>query len=152
MMNANESQSDATAIMQVISDESSAFWRKDFEAWSQCWLHTPHIRMIGWWARGGITVIEGWDALSSRVKTTMTTNPEPNPTASNVRRDNINLHINENMAWVTFDQLGQDTGDLEMDMPGLSRETRILEKQNGQWKIVYVNWLLEGEVSDEETS
>lgn len=151
-MNANESQSDAIAIMQVISEESSAFWNKDFETWSQCWLHTPNIRMIGWWARGGVTVIEGWEALSSRVQATMAVNPESNPTATNVRRENINLHINENMAWVTFDQHGQDTGDLEMDMPGLSRETRILEKQNGRWKIVYVNWILEGGVSDEETS
>jgi hypothetical protein len=151
-MNPLEQQSDATAIMQVVADESSAFWNKDFEAWAQCWLHAAYIRMIGWWARGGITVIEGWEALSSRVKTTMAANPDPNPTAAHVRRENVNLRINGNMAWVTFDQYGQDTGDLEMDMPGLSRETRILEKQPDGWKIVYVNWLLEGEAVDEKAS
>ena len=32
-----------------------------------------------------------------------------------------------------------------MDMPGLSHETRILEKHDGQRKIVYVGWLLAGE-------
>jgi hypothetical protein len=62
----------------------------------------------------------------------------------------VNLRISGSMAWITFDQYGEDTGDLEMDMPGLSREARILEKQNGEWKIVYVNWLLEGEAVDEE--
>lgn len=49
------------------------------------------------------------------------------------------------MAWVTFDQYGKDTNDPTFDMPGLSRETRILEKINGKWKIVYVGWLLQGE-------
>ena len=32
-----------------------------------------------------------------------------------------------------------------LEMPGLSRETRILEKHAGEWKIVYVCWLLEGQ-------
>jgi hypothetical protein len=104
-MNPIEQQSDTTAILQVVADESAAFWNKDFEAWTRCWLHTAYVRMIGWWARGGITVIEGWDALSSRVKTTMVANPDPNPTATHVRRENVNLRISGNMAWVTFDKL-----------------------------------------------
>jgi ketosteroid isomerase-like protein len=145
-MNPNEQPDDTHAILQVITDESSAFWNKDFAAWAKCWRHTAAIRMMGWWAHGGITVIEGWEALSHRVKTTMADNPEPNPTAAQVRRENVNLHIKGDMAWVTFDQYGQDTGDLAMDMPGLSRETRVLEKEQGEWKIVYVNWLLEGDV------
>ena len=145
MMEHSEQQSDTNAIMQVIADESAAFWHKDFDAWAQCWLQATYIRMVGWWARGGITVIAGWEALSERVRTTMAANPEPNPTALQVRRENINLRIAGKMAWVTFDQYGQDTGDLQMDMPGLSRETRILEKHQDEWKIVYVGWLLEGE-------
>ena len=151
-MNLIEQQDDPAAIMQVIADESAAFWKKDFAAWAHCWRHTAYIRMIGWWARGGITVIEGWDALSSRVQATMAANPEPNPTAQRVRRENVNLRLEGNMAWVTFDQYGQDTGDLAMDMPGLSRETRILEKHQDAWKIVYISWLLEGEAGGENAS
>jgi hypothetical protein len=137
-------QSEAAAIMNVIEGESAAFWNKDYEAWAQCWVHAPYVRIMGWWARGGITVIEGWDALNERIKTTMAANPEPNPTAARVRREKLNLRTYQDVAWVTFDQYGLDTGDLAMDMPGLSRETRILEKHNGEWKIVYVGWLLEG--------
>ena len=143
-----QQQIDTNAIMQVIADESVAFWNKDFESWSHFWLHTPYIRMNGWWMRGGITIIEGWDALADRVSSTMAANPEPNPTAAHVRRDKINLRVEGNMAWVTFDQYGQDTGDLEMDMPGLSHETRFLEKHNDEWKIVYVGWLLVSESVD----
>jgi hypothetical protein len=151
-MNPTEQESDSIAIMQVIANESSAFWNKDFEAWAQCWLHTTYIRLTGWWSRGGITVVEGWETLSSRVKEMMVANPEPNLTATQVRRENVNLRISGDMAWVTFDQYGEETGDLAMDMPGLSRETRVLEKQAGEWKIVYVNWLLEGEMEDSKAS
>ena len=143
-MDTIDHQKETEAIMRVIADESIAFWDKDFDAWARCWVQTPYVRMTGWWARGGVTVIEGWDALSDRMKSNMTANPEPNPSAAQVRRVNLNFSISQEMAWVTFDQYSLDTGDLDMDMPGLSRETRVMEKQNGGWKIAYVNWLLEG--------
>ena len=54
------------------------------------------------------------------------------------------MQVRQDMAWVTFDQYGTDTGDARMDMPGLSREARVLEKHAGEWKIVYVCRLLAG--------
>jgi hypothetical protein len=131
-------------IMQVIANESSAFWKKDFEDYASYWVHEDFIRTMGWWEAGGVTVVEGWEERSKRTKSHMENSPEENPTATAVRRENINLRIYRDVAWLTFDQYGEDTGDPTMDMPGLSRETRILEKHKGQWKIVYVGWLLEG--------
>lgn len=131
-------------LLKLIDEESAAFWNKDFEKWANCWAHEDHIRTMGWWADGGVTVLRGWDERSKRMKEHMMSSPEPNPTATNVRREHMNLRIFENVAWMTFDQYGEDTGDALMDMPGLSRETRIFEKINGQWKIVYVGWLLQG--------
>jgi hypothetical protein len=136
--NAAETQ----AVMQVIEAETNAFWNKDFAALADCWLHSPHVRRFGWWARGGITVTEGWEALGSRIKANIEANPTPQPAAAAVRRENLNIRVSDHMAWVTFDQYGADTGEPDMDMPGLSHETRVLEKHDGQWKIVYVGWLL----------
>lgn len=73
----------------------------------------------------------------------MRANPEPNPTAARYRREKVNLRVSGNVAWLTFDQYGLDTGEPDMDMPGRSRETRLLERHGGEWKIVYVGWLLE---------
>jgi hypothetical protein len=136
--------SEAAIIIGVLDRESAAFWNKDYEAWAACWVHAPYVRTLGWWQRGGVTVIEGWDALRERMLANFRANPDPNPTAIQVRRENVNLRIAHDVAWVTFDQYGADTGEPDMDMPGVSRETRILEKHEGVWKIVYVNWLLEG--------
>jgi hypothetical protein len=143
-MSAGE-QAEAQAVMQVIQAETNAFWMKDYEAWAACWLHSPEIRMMGWWARGGIRVTEGWDALSSSMRQLMDNNPAPNPQSARVRRECVNIRTSSQMAWVTFEQYGADTGEPDMDMPGLSYETRILEKHDGQWKLVYVGWLLAGE-------
>jgi hypothetical protein len=128
----------------VIENESKAFWNKDFEEFSSYWAHEDYIRTLGWWEAGGVTVVEGWEERGRRTKSHMDDSPEANATATKVKRENINLRIFKDVAWMTFDQYGEDTGDATMDMPGLSRETRILEKHNGQWKIVYVGWLLEG--------
>lgn len=143
-MEQTDRTSEASTVIGVLDRESAAFWNKDYAAWAECWVHAPYIRTMGWWERGGVTVISGWEALSERMQTNFQAHPDPNPTATQVRRENINLRIAHDVAWVTFDQYGSDTGEPAMDMPGVSRETRILEKHDGAWKIVYVNWLLEG--------
>lgn len=132
------------AIMDVIQKESEAFWRKDFDAYASYWVHADHVRTMGWWEAGGVTVVEGWEARAKRTKEHMAQSPEANPTATQVRRENINLRIFKDVAWMTFDQYGEDTGDTLMDMPGRSRESRIFEKVDGEWKIAYLGWMLEG--------
>ncbi len=138
-------EKEKAAIMSVIEAESAAFWNKDYEKWASCWVQEPYIRTMGWWEGGGVTVVEGWEERQERSKENFRVSPEANPTATKVRRDNINMRVYKDVAWLTFDQYGIDTGDTLMDMPGRSRETRILEKQNDTWKIAYAGWLLEGE-------
>ena len=51
-----------------------------------------------------------------------------------IERDNIEIRINNNMAWATYTQKANANGKiLQTD-----RETRILERINGEWKLVYV--------------
>lgn len=137
-------EKEKAAIMAVLQGESEAFWKKDFEKYASYWVHGDHVRTAGWWEAGGVTVVEGWDERAKRTKAHMETSPDANPTATQVRRENINLRIFNDVAWMTFDQYGEDTGDTLMDMPGRSRETRIFEKVGGEWKIAYLGWLLEG--------
>ncbi len=143
-MNSSE-QTEASLVMQVVEAETTAFWMKDYAAWANCWLQTADIRMVGWWARGGIHITEGWESLSASIRQLMSDNPTPNPRAAQVRREKVHVRTSAHMAWVTFDQYGADTGEPDMDMPGLSHETRILEKHDGLWRLVYVGWLLVGD-------
>lgn len=149
-MEQQDQHPEAAAIMAVIAGEAAAFWNKDYAAWARHWVHRPYIRFMGWWPAGGVTVVEGWAALSAQMRAVMAANPTPNPTATTVRREQINIPVRQDMAWVTFDQYGSDTGDARMDMPGLSRETRVLEKHAGEWKIAYVCWLPAGEPAPQD--
>ena len=138
-MNARDDakKEDTAAIMKLVEAETAAFYNKDYEAYANCWVREPYVRRMGWWTRGGVTDRRGWEEISHRLKQQMQDNPNPNRTAVEVRRENINLHVGTDMAWLTFDQYAPEAGEPDMDMPGLSREMRVLEKHRGEWKIAY---------------
>jgi hypothetical protein len=127
------------AILKVIEQESAAFWDKDFAAYAGCWAQQDYVRTHGWWADGGITVVKGWEERARRTRSYMEEFPEVN--SQHVRRENISIRVYQDAAMVTFDQYGTDIGESLLDMPGLSHETRFLEKQDGQCKIVYLGRL-----------
>ena len=136
------------AILAVIEEQAAAFWAKDFERWAETWVHAPYVRRVGWSAAGGVANVEGWEAIGARVKKNMTDDPKPNPTPAKLVRENRNLRIYCDVAWVTFDQRGVATGEARFDMPGLSHETRIFERRDGKWKVAYLSYLLVGTPND----
>jgi hypothetical protein len=89
-----------------------------------------------------VVSVEGWDAIGAAMKKLMADNPAPNPTPAKLVRDHVNIRIHGDLAWLTFDQHAVDTGEARFDMPGLSHETRILERRDGAWKLVYVGYVL----------
>jgi hypothetical protein len=134
----------AAEVMAVLEAETRAFWEKDWDAFAACWAPEAWVRRAGWWQRGGITWRRGWDEIAAISRRQFHDNPDPNASAQAVRRENLLVRVGADMAWVTFDQYAPDAGEAEMDMPGLSHETRILEKRDGRWVIVYVGYLLVG--------
>lgn len=142
-MKTNDPQG-AAEVMAVLERETQAFWQKDFAAFADCWVDADYVRRAGWWARGGITWRRGWDEMAARTRAQFAENPEENASAAEVRRENLVVRVGADMAWVTFDQYAPDAGEPDMDMPGLSHETRILEKHEGKWKLAYMSYLLRG--------
>jgi hypothetical protein len=138
------SEDEKAAILEVIDRQATAFWAKDFQRWADTWVHAPYIRRLGWSEPGGVSSVEGWEAIGARMKKSMAENPKPNLTPARLVRERLNFRIYADVAWVTFEQHGVSTGEPRFDMPGLSHETRILEKHNGQWKVAYLGYLLAG--------
>ena len=135
-------EDERAAIMDVVEQQAAAFWAKDFVRWSDTWVHADFVRRVGWSPAGGVVSAEGWDAIGGAMKKTMADNPAPNPTPAKLVRDHINIRTYKDIAWVTFDQHGVDTGEARFDMPGVSHETRIMERHGGKWKLVYVGYVL----------
>jgi DNA-binding CsgD family transcriptional regulator/PAS domain-containing protein len=126
---------DRKAILQVIEEETAAYFRKDYEAWARCWIQAPYGRRWMWFGQGGVSVREGWEDHGPPMKAAMERHPEPNGSVREIRRENLSLRVGGEMAWVTFDQYAPDTDDRAFDVPGLQKEMRILEKHEGRWKI-----------------
>lgn len=120
------------AIKKVIEDETQAYIDGDGKKLLSFWAEKKSnehasqflVPIIGQpYAKG-----ESMDKLQSIVM--------PNLKKQNftVERDDFEVRINNNMAWATYTQKAAANGAVFKT----DRETRILERLNGEWKIVYV--------------
>lgn len=128
------SDPDRSEILDLIEEETAAYFAKDYERWAQCWVQAPHVRKMGWYARGGVLVWSGWGPTASWMRREMEQFATPNRSATEVRRENFNVRLGRDIAWATFEQIAPKTGDA-FDVPGRQYEIRIFEKQDGRWKI-----------------
>jgi PAS domain-containing protein len=92
-----------------------------------------------YYASLGIRADEGWDAIAARLRRIVDRFPQQQASWEQVRWENLNVNIAENMAWVTYDQIGLDGAE------DLKRELKILQRVDGAWKIACVV-MLEGAV------
>ncbi|MFO1210558.1 MAG: hypothetical protein U1E40_15270 [Amaricoccus sp.] len=134
------SSSDRAAILKVIEDECAAYFNKDYEGWARCWVHAPHVRRWAYFPPAGVVLNEGWERESSEMRRNMERFPQPNASAKDTRFDRVSMKIGADMAWVTFDQHCPRTGD-PFDVAGLLYQLRIMERQDGEWRIACVGVL-----------
>ncbi|MHC2456678.1 DNA-binding CsgD family transcriptional regulator [Rhizobium leguminosarum] len=125
----DDSEADRAAIMAVIRAETEAWLQRDFEALASHWVQSPQTRRMEYFASLGVRVDEGWDPIAARIKKIVERFPEKHAFAERVRWEKVNIVVDGNMAWMTFDQIGSDTGE------DRKRQLRILQRIDGAWKI-----------------
>ncbi|TAI47586.1 hypothetical protein [Flagellimonas allohymeniacidonis] len=119
-------ESEKKAILETLHQETAAAFQRDYEGWKDKWVHDPTITKIYInFADSTFSESVGWEEISGFVKTFIEEHPEPEPVPSMVK--DIEVRLYGNGAWVTYEQ--QDS------LRGLKRETRLMEKVDGQWKI-----------------
>jgi hypothetical protein len=127
-----EKNLDEAAIKQVIEAETQAYLDGDGKKLLSFWAdkksneHASQflVAIIGQpFAKG-----ESMDKLRNLVL------PNLKKQDFTIERSDFEVRINKNMAWATYTQKAIANGKvLQTD-----RETRILERINGEWKLVYV--------------
>jgi hypothetical protein len=114
------------AILETLNNETKAAFQRDYEAWKENWVHDPNISKVYVdFSDSTFSESIGWKKISEFVKTFIEEHPKPEPIPELL--DEINVRLYENGAWVTYEQ--QDS------IRGLKRETRLMEKVNGEWRI-----------------
>lgn len=115
-------EAEEKAIIQLLEKESATWRSGDGKAHADCWEVKPYSRIV-------VSTPEGktFDVPPAAMKDTALKGN--GGTSSN---SNYKLSIQGDYAWVNHDEVSIDTAGNK----SLSHEFRMLEKINGQWKLV----------------
>jgi DNA-binding CsgD family transcriptional regulator len=126
--------SDKAAILAVLEAETDAWMHRDFEALAKHWVHSPQTRRLVAFAALGTHVDEGWEEIGARLRRMIARYPRPYDPRKRLRRENVNVVVGKDIAWVSYDQIGTGNGD-EFELVGLQHELKIFHRVDGTWKI-----------------
>ena len=129
------SDADVAAIIKVIRDETVAFQNRDYDAWVRCWEQDERTRDVLVSTTTGISVVSGSADINSQMR-----NVFENGLSGKLidfGQDDPQIWVIGDCAWAVFDTwtIWED-GDR-----GNSFDTRILERGNDGWKIVYSSFV-----------
>jgi hypothetical protein len=124
-------QADNEAMKRVLRSETEGFFKRDKAEWANAWAHTPYVNFAANLYGGDFRLIKGWSELEKQFASQFKSSKVSDKVT--VQNDNYTIHQNGNMAFVTYDQTLLDSHGKTT-----SKESRVLEKLNGQWKIINV--------------
>lgn len=128
-------EAEKAAILATINDETKAAFSRDYQGWKSFWVQEEYVtKTYMEFPDSSISETLGWEAIDDFVRTYLEAHPEPDPIPTLV--DEIDVRLYGDGAWVSFEQ--------EDAVRGLKRETRLMEKIDGQWKIAGMHTTIYG--------
>lgn len=124
------------AILRALNEETQAFCRRDLDAWRTYWLHEPTLaKSYINFADDSHAEMLGWEAIEAYAKSYVVEHPEVEAAPAPLTDADIRLYADG--AWVSFAQLDPARGR--------KRETRLMEKVDGRWRIAGMGTVIYGE-------
>jgi hypothetical protein len=132
-------EAEKAAILQTIEDETNSFYRRDYASWKKFWVSGDYA-FQGWNnGDGTFDASVGWTAIDKRIADYIKNHPlAQGQTTSHPRVERRNMVIqflSDDLAYLVWDQYN---GDMENKFFTLSKDQRIMKKENGGWKIVNI--------------
>ena len=123
------------AIIETLNNETKAAFQRDYDGWKEKWIHDANsTKTYINFADSSFSESKGWDKINQFVKTYMQEHPEPDPLPELL--NDVDVRLYKHGAWVSYEQLDS--------VRGRKRETRLMEKVNGQWKIAGMHTTIYG--------
>ncbi len=136
-----DTKNEKEAILKTLNNETKAAFQRNYKDWKDKWVHDPDItKTYIDFTNNTFSESVGWNKISQFVKTFMEEHPEPEPVPKLV--DKIDVRLYGKGAWVTYEQ--------KDSLRGLKRETRLMEKVNGEWKIAGMQTTIYGFKTDKK--
>ena len=130
-------EAEKEAIKAVIKKEGKHLRDRNFDELSSTYAHEPYILWTGA-GKGFHMEIAGWDSLETWIKQIFAVNPEPSKYVP--IKENWNIRVYGDGAWVTFEEYGKSESEANPDLIP-DRQFRMLEKTNQGWKIVFTGFI-----------
>jgi hypothetical protein len=127
------------AILDVIENETTAFFNRDYESWQQFFVQEDYAFQAWTNADGSFSASVGWSAIDKLTGQYIKTHPVPPGYSYYPRVERRNMVIkfySDKLAYLVWDQYNSDQ---ENKFFRHSKDQRIMEKVNGQWKIANVS-------------
>lgn len=132
---APDMEKEKEAIIAIIKAETQSYCDRDFEAFAATWKHDESVLDVRT-SKTSYGISFGWEGSGATMEEFFKNNPEP---IENMEvKKNFNVQVKDNFAWATFDQ---DTYNGEGEIVSSNFGTNILEKIDGNWRIVYLTRL-----------
>lgn len=126
------------AIMKTIERGTECLNKRDFACWADMYAHKDYAYHIYNNPDGTFTAKVGWDVIANKMSEYIKNNPVKPGGSSHPKVERRNLltkFYGENAAYLTWDQYNSNA---DITKYKHSKETRIMEKIDGRWKIVNV--------------
>ncbi|MFK7934701.1 MAG: nuclear transport factor 2 family protein [Saprospiraceae bacterium] len=123
------------AILAILNGETKAAFTRDYAAWQTHWVHTTAVtKTYINFADSSMTETLGWEKVDDFVRTYIEEHPEPDPLPAPLM--DIDVRLYGTGAWVSYEQNDPARGK--------KRETRLMEKVDGKWKIAGMHTTIYG--------
>ncbi len=134
-----DEQVELAAIMKVIEAETESFYKRDYESWKKNFVQKDYAFQAWNNDDGTVDVKSGWAEVDEKIGNYIKANPlKAGESASHpkVERKNMKTHFfSPQLAYLYWDQYNSDGA---MKIFTLSKDSRLMEKENGEWKILNV--------------
>ena len=135
-----DSDRETALILDVLNAETRDALGRDYEGWRSRWVHEAYV------TKTYVNVVDGtgsetlgWDEVDRFVRTYIEDHPEPEPAPPPLEDADVRLYGDG--AWVSYEQDDADQGR--------KRESRLMERVGGAWKIAGMHTTVYGPAGPE---
>ncbi|MFY0591014.1 nuclear transport factor 2 family protein [Roseivirga sp.] len=119
-------ETEKAEILHTINSETAAAFNRNYELWKSYWVQKAYVtKTYINFSDSTSTETLGWEKVDDFVRVYIEEHPEPEPLPKSIT--DIEVRLYNSGAFVNYEV--NDIGKRK------KRETRLMEKENGQWKI-----------------
>lgn len=134
-----QQEKELTAILEVIDAETECFFKGDYECWKQQWVQSDHAFQAWNNSDGTFDARAGWTAVDKEIAAYIKSYSDnlKKGTKRRVIRKNLTVKFyGDEVAYLFWDQYNENA---KGDQFTYSKDSRIMEKHQGSWKIAHVS-------------